>query len=200
MRPARQSLHLLVLFLQILGLVAALSDGVNPRTRHQLQRRDAQAEDTLSRSRQKRPETGTKDAPVDGLDGKPHAGPFVEPLTASKEPASGSAKTAKDAKLAAEDGVMNDPYRVPPKKGTTGTEGGVSEKSKDREAQESEIGRKPLQKPTSPQEPSSKDEASRENQKTSDKNTVVDTNRPKDKDKSTATGSGKVRETRHHPS
>lgn len=91
---------------------------------------------------------GTKDAPVDGKDGKPHAGPFVDPQ--------GDRKKTKEATTAAEgelvtgkkitlegapkdttvhdgvkipesnDGVMNDPNRPVPKKGTTGLEGGIS--------------------------------------------------------------------------
>ncbi|KAF2208030.1 hypothetical protein CERZMDRAFT_23286, partial [Cercospora zeae-maydis SCOH1-5] len=86
---------------------------------------------------------GTEDAPVDGLDGKPHAGPFVD---RPAEDGSKKADTAvgpkpKPTSLSnfagqdipeKNDGVMNDDTRTPPKKGTTGTEGGISEKTKDR--------------------------------------------------------------------
>ena len=100
---------------------------------------------------------GTKDAPVDGKDGKPHAGPFVETeaeRTRKKAKESGDeevlALTKKpqakeDVKLPASkdmpvmveknDGVMDDPNRVGPKEGTRGTEGGISEKSKNKEGQ-----------------------------------------------------------------
>ena len=77
---------------------------------------------------------GTEDAPVDGLDGKPHAGPFVDitPEETGSVTVSATA-TAKKAlptlleKFADEgadipeknDGVMNDEGRVKPKKGTT---------------------------------------------------------------------------------
>ncbi|KAK3679531.1 GCR1-dependent translation factor 1 [Recurvomyces mirabilis] len=98
-----------------------------------------------------RPYVGTEDAPVDGLDGKPHAGPFVdttpESALSKKGGAAATTSTAKAvptslekfAKGAADipeknDGVMNDETRVAPKKGTTGTEGGISEKEKARKA------------------------------------------------------------------
>lgn len=90
---------------------------------------------------------GTKDAPVDGKDGLPHQGPFVETGAErdrkktkegdAKEPARSSLK-GSDIEHAVEpgtpvsnDGVMDDPNRLGPKEGTRGTEGGVSEKSKD---------------------------------------------------------------------
>lgn len=95
---------------------------------------------------------GTKDAPVDGADGKPHAGPFVD-FSDSSKASKGSKKQSKpNDKVEPEDGVMNDPHRKPPKKGTTGTEGGVSEKSKTLEAHENETGEKKAQKPASPKD------------------------------------------------
>jgi hypothetical protein len=116
--------------------------------------------------------SGTKDAPVDGKDGKPHAGPWVgigeEPKKESKE----GKKTKEDTELVApkkedmkklvnadgtkipevNDGVMDDPHRQIPKEGTTGTEGGVSEKDKARKAQEGQTGEKLEKKPDSPKE------------------------------------------------
>jgi hypothetical protein len=90
---------------------------------------------------------GTKDAPVDGKDGLPHQGPFVE---TSAERDRKRTKESDDQELAvtplresfvehaierdtpiSNDGVMDDPNRLGPKEGTRGTEGGVSEKSKD---------------------------------------------------------------------
>ena len=95
---------------------------------------------------------GTKDAPVDGKDGRPHLGPFVETSAErdrkkAKEsgdeaniskpiPSSitGGAASGEDVSKMPEtnDGVMDDPNRTGPKEGTRGTEGGISEKSKDR--------------------------------------------------------------------
>ncbi|KAL9127661.1 MAG: hypothetical protein Q9217_003508 [Psora testacea] len=91
---------------------------------------------------------GTKDAPVDGKDGRPHLGPFVEtsaerdrkkakesgddvPKTPVKEMSKGA--SSEDALKMPEtnDGVMDDPNRTGPKEGTRGTEGGISEKTKD---------------------------------------------------------------------
>lgn len=102
-----------------------------------------------------KPYVGTDDAPVDGLDGKPHAGPFVDTTpdetTTRRKGAADATTTAKSRPTSLEkfaeassedgwsladipeknDGVMNDEARVAPKKGTTGTEGGISEKTKD---------------------------------------------------------------------
>lgn len=80
---------------------------------------------------------GTKDAPVDGMDGKPHAGPFVDASSGAEKstPVKDSAVAKPKAKTTeTEDGVMNDANRAPPRKGTTGTEGGVSEKERLSEA------------------------------------------------------------------
>jgi putative Ca2+/H+ antiporter (TMEM165/GDT1 family) len=100
---------------------------------------------------------GTKDAPVDGFDGKPHQGPYVDdkPIASKKGPGGieelrpDTRKDPKDAKgpkpaLAKElskeewkalgdedDSVMNDPNRASPK-GNTGTEGSLSAKEKER--------------------------------------------------------------------
>ena len=87
---------------------------------------------------------GTKDAPVDGKDGKPHDGPFVETgaqrdRKKSKEAADAVPATKLSAKgqlrgsemPLSNDGVMDDPDRLGPKDGTRGIEGGVTEKSKD---------------------------------------------------------------------
>ncbi|KAK4547693.1 hypothetical protein LTR36_000650 [Oleoguttula mirabilis] len=92
---------------------------------------------------------GTEDAPVDGLDGKPHAGPFVDTTPEESQTRKGAAGTTSSAKAIPTsldrfadgadipekiDGVMNDETRVAPKKGTTGTGGGISEKDKERKA------------------------------------------------------------------
>ncbi|PKS12067.1 hypothetical protein jhhlp_001363 [Lomentospora prolificans] len=84
-----------------------------------------------------RVEPASKVAPVDGNDGKPHNGPWVETdgkvdsdLPALKgRPAD---PTVIDGQKIPEsnDGVMDDPNRHPPKEGTRGTEGGVSEKAR----------------------------------------------------------------------
>lgn len=104
---------------------------------------------------------GTKAAPVDGNDGKPHAGPFIELGTGSE-----STRDLPDLKDRPEDpltvdgkripeshdGVMDDKNRPGPKKGTTGTEGGVSEKEKDRKLREQQTGEKAENKPPTPKE------------------------------------------------
>lgn len=115
---------------------------------------------------------GTKYAPVDGRDGKPHAGPFVdtdkkktakedeEELvtgTAPKKPVLKDAPadpTIVDGKRIPEknDGIMNDENRQVPKEGTTGTEGGVSQKAKEKSAQEKQTGEKVENTPVPPKE------------------------------------------------
>jgi hypothetical protein len=103
---------------------------------------------------------GTKDNkissnlnPVDGKDGRPHTGPFVEtsadrdrkkakdsgdedrPATGKKpgpvDPTDSDGSTGPLPK--SNDGIMDDPARELPKEGTRGTEGGISEKSRQRQ-------------------------------------------------------------------
>lgn len=111
-----------------------------------------------------KPGVGTKDAPVDGLDGKPHAGPFVDISTTektAKKPAAevedlrkpmptSSLQKLKDSGYTSQDGwalipekndgVMDDSTRATPKKGTTGTEGGVSERTRKDKSLEAQLG------------------------------------------------------------
>lgn len=114
-------------------------------------------------------DVGTKVAPVDGKDGMPHEGPFV---TTDKGRKKGDANdvvetkplpslkdrpvdpTVIDGKKIPEsnDGVMDDPHRQPPKQGTTGTEGGVSEKDKAKKAKEGVTGEKVENVPETPKE------------------------------------------------
>ena len=69
------------------------------------------------------------------------------------------------------DGVMDDKNRPGPKKGTTGTEGGVSEKDKDRKLREKQTGEKAENKPPTPKEapplPDSGDGEAKSSDKTS---------------------------------
>lgn len=106
-------------------------------------------------SKSSKPYVGTEDAPVDGLDGKPHAGPFVDrtPDDAKARYGDDPTKTSKSLPTSLEnlrpgelqdipeknDGVMNDENRPVPKKGTTGTEGGISEKEKARKELDGEV-------------------------------------------------------------
>ncbi|KAI0112843.1 UPF0016-domain-containing protein [Daldinia grandis] len=114
-------------------------------------------------------DVGTKIAPVDGKDGMPHEGPFVttdkgrkkidanevvetKPLPSLKDRPIDP--TVIDGKKIPEsnDGVMDDPHRQPPKQGTTGTEGGVSEKDKAKKAKEGVTGEKVENVPETPKE------------------------------------------------
>ncbi|KAF2673592.1 UPF0016-domain-containing protein [Microthyrium microscopicum] len=105
---------------------------------------------------------GTKDAPVDGLDGKPHAGPYVEStrkkqsqqiedLGSSTKPASGKEKEkvlAETFDRPEDDGVMADLTSHKKVTGPTGTEGGVSQKDRERK----EKGEAEKKKPEQPKE------------------------------------------------
>lgn len=110
---------------------------------------------------------GRKDAPVDGKDGRPHEGPWVE------TEAERSRKKSKDAPEdiskpvtnkdgdpkypKSNDGVMDDRNRSGPKEGTRGTEGGISEKS--REKQDNvEVEKKPEAPKEAPSLPHSEEE------------------------------------------
>lgn len=112
-----------------------------------------------------RPVVGTKDAPVDGKDGKPHLGPFVDTdrspstdKTTSKDSASLKGKpkdpTMVDGKKIPEtnDNIMADKDRPKPESGKTGTEGGVTEKDKARKEQEDKTGEKSRTKVEAPKE------------------------------------------------
>ncbi|KAL9595646.1 MAG: hypothetical protein Q9219_006314 [cf. Caloplaca sp. 3 TL-2023] len=118
----------------------------------------------------------TKDAPVDGKDGRPHQGPFVETSaerdrkkakeSGDEEPASTTKKPPATDKLKeasykdgwkidlpeTNDGVMDDPNRSGPKEGTRGTEGGISEKSRDGKSEGDSGLTKSEKKPDPPKE------------------------------------------------
>ncbi|THX77516.1 UPF0016-domain-containing protein [Aureobasidium pullulans] len=123
-----------------------------------------------SRAPTQKPVVGTKDAPVDGLDGKPHAGPFVDitpedkkkpvavaedlvkPLPTSLSKLKGADAKQFDAIPEKNDGVMDDVNRLAPKEGTTGTEGGVTERNKKDKAVQGQTGEKAEKKPETPKE------------------------------------------------
>lgn len=130
---------------------------------------------SITSSSKPRVDVGSKIAPVDGKDGMPHEGPFVTlsdkgrkkgaDTDADEDPASDSRDlptlrnrpvdpTIIDGKKIPEsnDGVMDDPHRKPPRRGTTGTEGGVSEKDKARKAKEGKTGEKVEMVPETPKE------------------------------------------------
>lgn len=98
---------------------------------------------------------GTKNAPVDGKDGMPHGGPFVKSQSEREEEEVSEmneeeASTGQTPSRQSKDGVMNDPSRISPTDGTRGTEGGVSEKSKEKELQEENIPDPPKEAPPIP--------------------------------------------------
>ncbi|KAI6778912.1 putative Ca2+/H+ antiporter [Emericellopsis cladophorae] len=108
-----------------------------------------------------RRETPTKDAPVDGRDGKPHLGPFVGSDSTGNgdqglPPLKGRPDdyTVVDGKKIPKtnDGVMFDKNRDRPQEGTTGTEGGVTEKEKTRKERENQLGARLQAQPESPKE------------------------------------------------
>ena len=165
MRALSGTSHLLISLLLAARLSLSIDPSLEPRQHqlhkrldddvslHELYKKSPKLDEITGTTTRRKQEQGTKDAPVDGKDGKPHAGPFVDALD-SDEPL----KTAMDKstnrkdKSSPEEGVMNDPSHAPPQKGTTGTEGGVSEKSKSKESQENETGRRKKQKPVAPKD------------------------------------------------
>jgi Ca2+/H+ antiporter, TMEM165/GDT1 family len=159
--------------------------------------------DGLPQAGVKRHDIPTKYAPVDGRDGKPHHGPFIEiddhkktpevALDAGSDTAAGSgpgtgagagggteSKTGTEAAPKIDsnpdslpglkgrpedptvvdgekipetnDGVMFDTNRVHAQEGTTGTEGGVTERYRARKLEEDLAGEETFRKPSSPKE------------------------------------------------
>jgi hypothetical protein len=113
---------------------------------------------------------GAPDVPIDGKDGRPHAGPWVETnadrdhkvAKASGDIDSGSrydTKIPSSEHLSTEEGkviphsnggVMDDPYRPGPREGTRGTEGGVSEKGKENQFVSEKVPGSPKEAPPLP--------------------------------------------------
>ncbi|KXG46133.1 Uncharacterized protein family UPF0016 [Penicillium griseofulvum] len=113
---------------------------------------------------------GAPDVPVDGKDGRPHAGPWVETnadrdhkvAKAGGDIDSGSrydTKIPSSEHLSTEEGkviphsnggVMDDPYRSGPREGTRGTEGGVSEKGKENQLVSEKVPGSPKEAPPLP--------------------------------------------------
>lgn len=150
MRLRNRKSPLLLLLLPSLAVAAAVGE-------KQLDRDSVAGADVASSGRR----YGTKDAPVDGNDGKPHAGPFVDlgsgseatrDLPALKDRPEDPLVVNGQRIPERHDGVMDDKARPGPKKGTTGLEGGVSEKEKERKLREKETGEKVGNTPPTPKE------------------------------------------------
>ncbi|KAK3336835.1 hypothetical protein B0T19DRAFT_454355 [Cercophora scortea] len=148
MRLRQRRSPLLLLLIPSLALTTALATSSSDR---QLDRAtDGYQVDQVADGSVTTKKYGTKDAPVDGKDGKPHAGPFIDYASKGSEKDLPALKdrpvdpTLVDGKKIPEtnDGVMDDKNRQQPKEGTTGTGGGVSEKDKERKIQESRTGEK----------------------------------------------------------
>ena len=144
---------------------------------------------------------GTKDAPVDGKDGLPHEGPFIE--TAAERDRKEKAKengeeltpppvkkpgpkdsnylggwgdTATENLPDSNDGVMDDPNRPIPEEGTRGTGGGITEKNRK--------GEKTPEKPKeAPPLPHSEQEKLRHSEKATTKLDKTEKSKDKVKDK-----------------
>ncbi|KAL4892893.1 hypothetical protein BDV59DRAFT_178886 [Aspergillus ambiguus] len=108
---------------------------------------------------------GALDAPVDGRDGRPHAGPWVETNADRDRKKTGTTKPVDEKSGASSsehlgpdgnpipysnDGVMDDPHRSGPKEGTRGTEGGVSEKLRGPSSSEEKTPDSPKEAPPLP--------------------------------------------------
>lgn len=165
-QPRATALLLLLPAVQVLS-AQVLADARDPKAARVATSDIATATGTPAAAAPLTPSTnkGTKDAPVDGFDGKPHAGPYVDDkAVASKKGPGGieelrpgtrkpttTEKEQLTAKIEDDDSVMNDPNRQSPK-GNTGTEGGVSAKDKERLAHEGKTGEKMEKVPESPKE------------------------------------------------
>ncbi|KAL2020222.1 hypothetical protein VTK56DRAFT_8648 [Thermocarpiscus australiensis] len=158
MRFRNRKSPLLLLLVPSLAVAAALAD----RQVDKSSVTNAYRSDSVSDGASSSKRVGTKDAPVDGKDGKPHAGPFVElerPTSESNKELPGLKGSSADTVIVdgkkipqSNDGVMDDKNRSGPKKGPTGTEGGVSEKDKERRLKEQQTGERVENKPQTPKE------------------------------------------------
>ncbi|KAH0557151.1 hypothetical protein GP486_005059 [Trichoglossum hirsutum] len=179
MKLRRRPSPLLVLSLSSVAIAAIAKPGPSERS-ESLSPRDAAVQAVaagpdpagLVTSAASKSNVGTKYAPIDGKDGKPHDGPWVDipdkdkkksdqnevekPLGSGKKPSpkplQGPTKLHDPEIPEVNDGVMDDPNRESPKEGTTGSEGGVSEKNRERKAQEGQTGEKMTMRPESPKE------------------------------------------------
>jgi hypothetical protein len=114
---------------------------------------------------------------LDGLDGIPHAGPFVDRTPDDSDKKKSGKEVLTDDEVSARtsslgdipdknDGVMDDENRLLPKKGTTGTEGGISEKAKDKKAKAENRPQAPKEAPPLPDSEEKHIEASDAEKKT----------------------------------
>ncbi|KAL1838875.1 hypothetical protein VTJ49DRAFT_2099 [Mycothermus thermophilus] len=120
--------------------------------------------------------SGTKDAPVDGNEGKPHAGPFVQLRT--DPDSSDDLPALKDRpedplvvngqRIPERHDGINDQDRPEPNSGITGLEGGVSEKDKQRRLREVELGEKAENKPPTPKAARAADDAKQNDKSSTD--------------------------------
>jgi hypothetical protein len=150
-RSRRGGISPLVLFLALSSASVILDERAKPNSVQHLLDTAGNAAPAAKR------ESGTKDAPVDGLDGKPHAGPFVDSPDPNKKPTqhiedlgssggAGSKGTFKDTfDTPIDDGVMSKDKGSVSIIGPTGTEGGVSQKDKDRKEGKTPSEKKPEQ-------------------------------------------------------
>ncbi|KAI1311257.1 hypothetical protein F5Y03DRAFT_325531 [Xylaria venustula] len=169
-----------LLFLPSLALSSSAADTKSSKS-NRIIHADTALDDSLpldsavTSNSKARVDVGTKNAPVDGKDGMPHEGPFVA-LSDKGRRKSTDAATDEDSATdsrdlpslknrpadsiiidgkpipESNDGVMDDPHRKPPKRGTTGTGGGVSAKDKARKAKEGRTGEKAEMIPETPKE------------------------------------------------
>ena len=132
-----------------------------------------------------KPDAPTFAAPVDGKDGKPHSGPFVstDGVVSTGESHEGEIPHLKgrpddptmiDGKKipTSNDGIMFDQNRERPQQGTTGTEGGISEKGKTNNAHELKQPEAPKAAPPLPH--SEEEKLGKTTEKTTDKEKASD--------------------------
>jgi hypothetical protein len=118
-----RSRHSPLLLLAVASAVAALaSESIDPRGETSLLENTAR-------------EVPNQNAPVDGKDGVPHTGPFVSTEgDGSEKPGTPELKAPSE------------------RQGTTGLEGGVTEKEKERQVEEAATGEKASTQPEAPKE------------------------------------------------
>ena len=140
MRLTRRSIPLSLTLVCLIGHITVIAGPIAPQPAGADELATQISPSTNSNTKA---QIGRKDAPVDGKDGRPHEGPWVETegerlRKKSKDVPKGIAKPVAnkggDSKVpTSNDGVMDDRNRSGPKEGTRGTEGGISEKSREKQ-------------------------------------------------------------------
>ena len=159
----RRSPLLLLLLASVVSCEAGIPESLSPKQHLKESRALSEVSDSSVGSRPA--PVGTEHAPVDGKDGMPHTGPWIETQGERNrkkgkdteeviEVPSKSSRQTTSGLPQSNEGVMDDKYRKKPEEGTRGTEGGLTERKKQSKPED----KKPEQPKEAPPLPHSEQE------------------------------------------